>query len=102
MVECQIEQERQDKERLEKLYDDQQSILSLYLSFVAKEKAVLTWTAKELQLVLKALCQNKCKKILTKKQELVAFHEKWKTHTPLLVNEVFTIATGHMVSGINI
>ena len=88
MIERRMEKERAEKDKLDAIRSEWKKVLLAYSEFHEKNKPQHLWNVKDHEVVLKALKQNRSEKTPKRKQDLVDLHEKWKTRTPLNVEDI--------------
>ena len=92
MIDWHVERERLEKEKLDKPRDEQQLILTNYVSFKQLAKPETKWTTKECIVCLKASRKDKSEKIPAKKKYVVDLCNYQKDCSPMSLNGVLSAA----------
>ena len=82
------EKERVNKQKLDLIREEWQKALTAHVEFTNLSKPESAWTAKDLEIVLKALRRDKTERMPKRKKDLVDLCQLWKDRRPMSVDEV--------------
>ena len=86
MMECRVEKERLEREKLNAIRSEWQKVLLACLEFKPENKAESLWMVKDCGLVLRTLEKDESENIPKRKQQLIDLFQQWKDHSPLSID----------------